>query len=70
TNHLQSGFVVQKVGEKPADQVVWMCCFFVLGNAQKTRILGGRSRARSLYLYYRQQLKDVLFWLSPVVARL
>ncbi|HFO8152340.1 TPA: hypothetical protein ACHKK4_005102, partial [Escherichia coli] len=24
----KAGFVVQKVGEKPADQVVWMCCFF------------------------------------------
>ena len=37
----KAGFVVQKVGEKPADQVVWVCCFFVLGDAQKTRIWGG-----------------------------
>lgn len=37
----KAGFVVQKVGEKHADQVVWMCCFFVLGNAQETRIWVG-----------------------------
>ncbi len=43
-NHLQSGFVVQKIGEKTywsiVGRVVSVCCFFVLGNAQKNAHFG------------------------------
>ncbi|MEF9647576.1 hypothetical protein RBH35_26025, partial [Escherichia coli] len=44
-NHLQSGLLFRKSVRKPAvvllDRWFQSVVFFVLGNAQKTRILGG-----------------------------
>ena len=46
------------------------CCFCSRKIEQKIVYLGEVFARVSLYIYYRQQLRSVLFWLSPVVARL
>lgn len=46
------------------------CCFCSRKIEQKIVYFGEVFARVSLYIYYRQQLKGVLFWVKPVMARL